>query len=582
MASRRKRAFSYLRVSSAGQVNTDYDPEGISLPAQRSAIQRRAAELDAEIVTEFVEPGRSATTVDRRPVFQEMMARLKAEKGVDYVLVYARSRLHRNSIDAAITKRDLRKAGVTLISVMDYTEDSAIGDLVATVLDGVNEYQSRASGADIAYKMGQKIVRGGSVGRAPIGYLNVREKFEGREVRTVAVDPVRGPLVRMAFELYATGKYGFHALIAALSDAGLRTRPTKRYPAGTPLSLNSLGNLLRDRYYLGYVAYREVEYQGRHEPLVAPEVFDRVQHMLETRRAGGVRERNHNHYLKGVVWCHRCHRRLMIMRGKSHTGDLHFYYFCRGRQQHACDLPYLPVARVETAVLDNYATIMLPAELREQLTGRIADVLSESAGMSAELRGRVKERRALLDRQEDQFLDLVGDPDWPQEKIGARLRKIRDERDRLARQLDDSDAPRLDEAAETMLYLLGLLGDPRELYRRAGQRGRRVLNQAFFARMYCDSDEAGPYVAADELSDLVLPLVNKARNESGTARLSGAAVGSSKNPLVEVPGIEPGSFVALSGLLRAQLTTSLLGPPTHVSKFGRRAQSLIDLTARSP
>ena len=103
-----------------------------------------------------------------------MMARLKAEPDIDYVIVYARSRLHRNSIDAAITKRDLRRAGVTLISIMDYTEDNAIGDLVATVLDGVNEYQSRAAGADIAYKTGQKIVRGESAGRAPIGYLNIR------------------------------------------------------------------------------------------------------------------------------------------------------------------------------------------------------------------------------------------------------------------------------------------------------------------------------------------------------------------------------------------------------------------------
>ena len=428
----RKRAFSYLRVSSAGQVNTDYDPEGISLPAQRAAIQRRAAELDAEIVTEFVEPGRSATSIDRRPVFQEMIARLKAENGIDYILVYARSRLHRNSIDAAITKRDLRRAGATLISIMDYTEDTAIGDLVATVLDGVNEYQSRASGADIAYKMGQKIVRGGSVGRAPIGYLNVRETFEGREVRTVAVDPVRGPLIRMAFELYATGTYGFHALIAALSDAGLRTRPTKRFPAGTPISLNSLGNLLRDRYYVGYVTYRGQDYQGRHEPLITPEVFDQVQQMLDARRAGGVRERTHNHYLKGVVWCHRCQRRLMIMRGKSHTGDLHFYYFCRGRQQHACDLPYLLVARVETAVIDNYATIMLPTDLRDRIAARVDEALSESADTSAELRARTKAQLASLGQQEDRFLDLVGDPDWPQDKIAARLRKICDERGRLA------------------------------------------------------------------------------------------------------------------------------------------------------
>jgi site-specific DNA recombinase len=35
-AHRRKRAVLYLRVSSRGQVDTDYDPEGISLPAQPS------------------------------------------------------------------------------------------------------------------------------------------------------------------------------------------------------------------------------------------------------------------------------------------------------------------------------------------------------------------------------------------------------------------------------------------------------------------------------------------------------------------------------------------------------------------
>jgi hypothetical protein len=35
---------------------------------------------------------------------------------------------------------------------------------------------------------------------------------------------------------------------------------------------------------------------------------------------------------------------------------------------------------------------------------------------------------------------------------------------------------------------------------------------------------------------------------------------------VEVPGIEPGSFVALPGLLRAQLAMPLLGPSDHASE----------------
>jgi hypothetical protein len=47
----------------------------------------------------------------------------------------------------------------------------------------------------------------------------------------------------------------------------------------------------------------------------------------------------------------------------------------------------------------------------------------------------------------------------------------------------------------------------------------------------------------------------KARPRVGTGRV------------VEVPGIEPGSCSASPGLLRAQLTRSLLGPTNHVSEL---------------
>ena len=48
--------------------------------------------------------------------------------------------MNRNAIDAAIIGRDLRAAGTVLVSVLDYTENNTIGDSVATVLDGVNDY----------------------------------------------------------------------------------------------------------------------------------------------------------------------------------------------------------------------------------------------------------------------------------------------------------------------------------------------------------------------------------------------------------------------------------------------------------
>src|SRR3954466_11321846 len=111
-----KRAVLYLRVSTMSQVHTDYDPEGISIPAQRKACYRKAEQMGLIVVDEYMEPGKSATTIDKRPEFQKMMQRIKEERDVDYVIVYNLSRLNRNRLDDAQVLALMRLFKVTLIS----------------------------------------------------------------------------------------------------------------------------------------------------------------------------------------------------------------------------------------------------------------------------------------------------------------------------------------------------------------------------------------------------------------------------------------------------------------------------------
>ncbi len=515
-----KRAVLYLRVSTRGQVDNDYDPEGISIPAQRAKAEKTAADLNAEIVEEYIEPGRTAKTVSNRPAFQQMMARIKAQHDVDYVIVYARSRMHRNTIDAAITKRDLRTAGAQMISIMDYTEDTAVGNMVATVLDAVNQYQSEASGADIAYKMGQKAMHGGTLGRAPIGYLNVRDHFEGREIRTVAVDPERAPFICLAFELYATGTHDYESIRDTLTDAGLRMKPTKRHPAGAQISIHKIGTMLQDRYYLGHITHKGVEYQGRHEPIIAPDLFNRVQEVLFNEHGAGIRARKHHHYLKGSIWCHRSKHRLVIMPGRSKNGTQYLYYMCRGRQDRTCDLPYLPIHDVEEAVAHHYATLAVPAQLRERITARMDAALADNSATGEALRIEIKKQLAKLDSREDQFLDLIGDPDWPREKIAKRLRAIRDERSTLEAKLSRSEHPDLDQGRTALTTVLNLLSNPHELYGTANETARRLLNQAFFTRLYIDADNADrtPDVSADDPTEPIAPLLHVQRRNGGVPK----------------------------------------------------------------
>lgn len=170
-------------------------------------------------------------------------------------------------------------------------------------------------------------------------------------------------------------------------------------------------------------------------------------------------------------------------------------------------------------------------------------------------------RRHPLDRQEDGYLDLIGDPEWPKDKISQRLRQVRDERQRLQRQLANTDNPQINAGREAIEILLDLLNDPREIYRLASKRARKVLNRAFFVKIFVDMDAGGPYIATEECTEPVERL-----HTLETQTPAPSSRGLTNEHLVEVRGIEPRSITALPGLLRAQLAVSLLGPTDHASK----------------
>ena len=85
------------------------------------------------------------------------------------------------------------------------------------------------NGEDIKLKMAHKVEQGGSVGRAKIGYLNVRKNFEGRLVNSIDLDPERAPLVKWAFETYSSGDHSVLQLQQMLDERGLTTRPSVRF-----------------------------------------------------------------------------------------------------------------------------------------------------------------------------------------------------------------------------------------------------------------------------------------------------------------------------------------------------------------
>ena len=87
----------YLRVSTKEQAERDGDPDGYSIPAQREACRRKATNLGASVIEEFVDRGESAKTANR-PELQRMLAFVQ-EQRVTYVIVHKVDRLARSRAD---------------------------------------------------------------------------------------------------------------------------------------------------------------------------------------------------------------------------------------------------------------------------------------------------------------------------------------------------------------------------------------------------------------------------------------------------------------------------------------------------
>jgi site-specific DNA recombinase len=481
-----KRSIRLLRVSTKAQTDTDYDrdPEGNSIDTQRKVTMDKERVLGTVNVGEYVEPGYSGQSIEKRPFFRDMMKRIIEERDVDYVVIYMRSRVFRNYIESAIVKRQLEQLGVKVISAKEDFGDGYMAEAMEAVTDVFNWLQVKMSGQDIKTKMANKARNGGTIGRAKVGYLNQKITIEGHKVNTVMHDPERAHYIPMAFELFATGEETVASVHAKITEAGLRMAGNAKRAPG-PISLEQLRLLLHDPYYKGVVVYEGIEYPGRHEPLVSEELFDQVQLILDSHSGSGTRERTHNHYLKGTLWCARCKHRFIVLRAEG-NGGVYFYFLCRGRQKGLCDMPYIPIDVLEEAVAHYYedALVLDPDWLTEVGEGVDAAVQSHR-GLSDELREQYAKRLEALDHKESYFLDLAAEEGWPKDKLRSKIDDIRQESAGIRRTIEAADA-RLDVGRQILHDALALLNQPSRAYRQADEHIRAMLNKVFFTKLYVD------------------------------------------------------------------------------------------------
>ena len=524
-----KRAVSYIRVSTREQAERAGTEEGFSIPAQREANKKKAASMGALVVKEFVDRGESARSANR-PELQKMLAYLRQAGDVDYVIVHKLDRLARNRADDVEINQAFEDVGVRLVSTSENIDQTPGGVLLHGIMSSIAEFYSRNLASEVIKGMGEKARSGGTIGKAPLGYRNVRGRdAQGREIRTVELDPDRAPLMRLAFTEYATGKWTVARLADHLAGLGLDLPATPNRPA-KPITKGRLHTLLRHPYYRGVVTFQGVEYPGQHQALADPVTWHEVQDILDSHR-NGERQRIHNHHLKTTVVCGQCGSRLLVQNAKNGRGVVYPYFVCsRRHRKHDCAFRAVLIEQVETRMSDLYHRIHLTHEDREAVERHLLVELDRIETDKARDVRSLTTRRTNIEDQRRQLLHAHYNGAIP-------LDLLKTEQDRLARELATIQH-RLDSyhadatlVRQHLTQALDLLEDCHRLYTAAPKHLKKLLNTVFFDHVLVNPD-------TDEHGNLVPPRSNQPPQDTKDKRNSSEEERSARDPSAEPSGLD--------------------------------------------
>lgn len=481
-------AVCYLRVSTREQAHKGGTDEGFSIPAQRDAVHRKAEQLGATIIEEFVDAGASAKSADR-PDLMRMVKYVKQHK-VAYCIVHKIDRLARNRADDVTIHLALQQAGVLLVSATENIDETPSGMLLHGIMSTIAEFYSRNLATEVAKGMTQKAINGGTNGKAPIGYRNIRLRDDqGRENRTIELDPDRAPLIEWAFKAYASGNWTVSQLHDELTSRGLTTLPTPKRPS-KPLAVSSVHRLLTNPYYKGDVVYRGTRYKGNHPALVPAEVWYQVQAVLTAHKSAAEATQIHDHYLKGTIHCGQCGSRLIVSNAKNRHGKVYCYFVCAGRhsKRTTCTRQAILIEDVEHLIKDYYTRVQITPAQQEALSGMLHHEFDRLTATETDELNRLTANRDRLEQEQDRLMQA--------HYAGAvPLPVLKREQDRILAELDTTNR-RIDahhgDYADARAHLddaLNLLTNCADVYARCDNANRRLCNQAFFTKIYIDEDD---------------------------------------------------------------------------------------------
>ena len=265
----------YTRKSTEDGLEQEFN----SLDAQREACEAYILSQRHEgwklVPGAYDDGGYSGGTMER-PGLKALM--LAVEDGlVDVIVVYKVDRLTRSLPDFAKIVEILDERKASFVSITQaFNTTTSMGRLTLNVLLSFAQFEREVTGERIRDKIAASKKKGMWMGGpVPLGYIV--------EDRKLVAEPEEAQRVRTIMRRYLASKSA-PALLVQLESEGILTKVQQRvsgpHRGGIPFRRGSLFHLLKNPVYRGKIVHKGQIYDGEHQAIVDPELWEAVQAKL--------------------------------------------------------------------------------------------------------------------------------------------------------------------------------------------------------------------------------------------------------------------------------------------------------------
>lgn len=398
-----KKAAIYIRVSTDDQVE-----KGFSIPEQHDRLVAYCKAKDYDITGVYTDPGFSGKDLNR-PNLQLLIDNIKQ---YNVVVIYKLDRLSRSQKDTLTLIEDVfMKNNVDIVSLQENLDTSTpSGRMMIGILSAFAQLERETIRERLLMGRTGRAKKGKWVGtsRPPIGYEYVNQQL--------IVNEYEAEQIRKIFELYTSG-IGMQKIAGIMRESGY----TNKY--GSWQGWGNLSLILSNPVYIGKVSFDEKFFNGNHEPIIDEDTFNRVQELLNTRKADEVFKKKHpfSHLLE----CANCGDRLFYNPRKSRKGGYLPKYQCRSRPK--CDLPIWKTEIIDEQILLRISQISTNKKLVQKYMAPSKKTRVDHS--------RLEKRLSEIDKQTSKLLELYQFDSIPTDELNSRIKGLQDEKHGITRMI---------------------------------------------------------------------------------------------------------------------------------------------------